>query len=170
MVVRSSHPDDAARLLELNRTLDRESRFMLLEPDERTGGVEQQRALLERISASGHQRMLVADAGDRLAGLLVVTAGLFRRNRRTASVVVGVARDFQRRGVARQLFAAGEAWARARGVRRLELTVMADNAAALALYRALGFEREGVRRGALEVNGAVVDEIYMGKLLPGEQE
>jgi RimJ/RimL family protein N-acetyltransferase len=43
---------------------------------------------------------------------------------------------------------------------------MADNLSALGLYLRSGFQVEGLRREALARDGGVVDEYYMGKLLP----
>lgn len=60
---------------------------------------------------------------------------------------IAVAREFQRRGVARELFAAlAEALGRS-GVGEIMLEVRAGNGAALGLYRSMGFVEEGRRRG-----------------------
>ena len=59
-----------------------------------------------------------------------------------------------------------ERWARERGgIHRLELTVMAHNFKAVALYERAGFTIEGSRRHSLLVDGSYVDEHYMAKLL-----
>jgi RimJ/RimL family protein N-acetyltransferase len=58
-----------------------------------------------------------------------------------------------------------ESWARQVGVRRLELTVRADNGRARRLYERVGYAAEGVRRGSLMVDGELVDEIAMARLL-----
>lgn len=49
-------------------------------------------------------------------------------------------------------------------LKRLELTVFADNAAAIALYEKLGFEREGVLRSYAFRDGAYVDVLAMARL------
>ncbi|KHF26789.1 putative acetyltransferase YhhY [Anoxybacillus sp. BCO1] len=58
-----------------------------------------------------------------------------------------------------------ERWAREKGVHRLELTVVIDNAPAISLYQKMGFEQEGVKRHSLNINGRYVDEYCMAKLL-----
>ena len=44
------------------------------------------------------------------------------------------------------------------------------NDAARALYEKSGFAVEGLRRASMRVNGAYVDEYYMGKLIDGAGE
>jgi RimJ/RimL family protein N-acetyltransferase len=58
-----------------------------------------------------------------------------------------------------------ELWAHRHRVHRLELTVMAHNAAAVALYEKAGFVIEGTRRHSMLIDGSYVDEYYMAKLL-----
>ncbi len=60
---------------------------------------------------------------------------------------LGVAPRCRRRGLARELVLAGAATALGRGARELFLEVGVDNAAACGLYRQLGFEERGRRRG-----------------------
>lgn len=48
---------------------------------------------------------------------------------------------FRRKGVARALMQGAEAWAAAEGVGRLVLSVIDDNAGAVALYRKLGYRK-----------------------------
>ena len=61
-------------------------------------------------------------------------------------VTLGVAPGARRRGAARALLEDMLARARALGIASLTLEVAEDNAAGLALYRALGFEQVGRRR------------------------
>jgi RimJ/RimL family protein N-acetyltransferase len=51
------------------------------------------------------------------------------------------------------------------GVRKLNLSVRADNQRALRLYRSLGFEAEGRTARALRVGGRFFAEVNMGLCL-----
>jgi RimJ/RimL family protein N-acetyltransferase len=163
--IRAAAPDDAGSLLELKRALDRESTFMLLEPDERRTSERDERVHLEVVEGSPNSTVLVAEHGRQLVGYVEASGGEFRRNRSTAHVVIGVRRAYAGRGIGAQLLARLEHWAPSAGVRRVELTVMTDNQAAIGLYRKLGYEREGTRRAALVVDGQPVDELWMAKLV-----
>lgn len=163
--IRLARPADATALLALQHRLDTQSSFMLLEPGEREQAPDR---LRDRLGGQGDIGSfdLVAATADRLAGWLAVEVLPARRASRTGYVVMGVDADAAGRGIGSGLLAAADQQARHRGLRRLELTVMADNLRALGLYLRGGFQVEGLRRQALARDGAAVDEYYMGKLLP----
>jgi len=62
-------------------------------------------------------------------------------------------------GIARQLFLAAFAAARADGIESLTLTVLADNAAARGLYESLGFTEFGMEPRAVKRGGRYVDMV-----------
>ena len=71
------------------------------------------------------------------------------------------------RGIGRSLLEALEGWARSNGLHRLELMVNYNNERAIRLYEKFGFEREGVKRHALRIDGHYIDAFYMAKLIGG---
>lgn len=99
------------------------------------------------------------------AGLHPVGAALRRRHVLTFGI--SVAREAQRQGVGSALLAAlcdyADRWA---GALRIELTVYADNAAAIALYRKFGFQTEGTHRAYALRDGVYVDALAMARLHP----
>jgi [ribosomal protein S18]-alanine N-acetyltransferase len=99
--------------------------------------------ILEIAGASGRWAIDPADPEQQPQGflfdMLLGSAGEI--------VTLGVAPSARRRGAARALLKDLLARARARGVATLTLEVAEDNAAAFALYRGLGFEQVGTRRG-----------------------
>jgi RimJ/RimL family protein N-acetyltransferase len=77
-----------------------------------------------------------------------------------------VAAPWRGRGVGTALVAAAIAWARARGLHKLALSVFPHNHAAIALYRKSGFVEEGrLVRHVRRANGQLWDLIEMGLLL-----
>jgi putative acetyltransferase len=103
-----------------------------------------------------------------LDGEVVGNAGLHRqRGRRQHVAVLGMGvRDAVRcRGIGSALLAAlidlADNWL---DLRRLELTVFHDNAAAIALYGRNGFVTEGVLRSYAFRDGSYVDALMMARL------
>lgn len=181
--IRLAQPDDAAALTAFFAAIDRETKFLLYEPDERTLGPDEWRTRIEAIHREGISEMFVAApepaapesaAGEdtsgasvpgELAGFLLLRGETLRRLRHSATLVVAVRAAYAGQGIATRLFAAAEAAARARGLHRLQLQVQTDNHRAVALYHRWGFTVEGCHRHAVRVDGAWVDDYTMAKLL-----
>ena len=77
-----------------------------------------------------------------------------------------VALDWRGRGVGQTLMSAAIEWARERSLHKLSLGVFVHNAAAIGLYRKLGFVEEGRRiKHYRRASGELWDSIEMGLLL-----
>ncbi|MEM9970673.1 MAG: GNAT family N-acetyltransferase [Pseudomonadota bacterium] len=76
-----------------------------------------------------------------------------------------VAPDRQRRGMGRACLRDFEGQVRAKGARRVFLEVADSNEAAVALYHAEGFRRDGVRHGYYETAQGPLDAVLMSKVL-----
>jgi ribosomal-protein-alanine N-acetyltransferase len=99
--------------------------------------------ILQIAGASGHWAIDPAEPAQQPQGFLFDML----LGRAGEIVTLGVAPSARRQGAARALLKDLLARARALGVASLTLEVAEDNAAALALYADLGFERAGTRRG-----------------------
>ncbi len=115
---------------------------------------------------AGDDRTIVALAGGILVGHATLERERARRSH-AGRIGIGVHDDWVGRGIGRALMAAlvelADDWL---GLRRLELTVVTDNAAALALYRRFGFATEGTHRGWVVRGGKLVDVHAMARLRP----
>ena len=163
--IRYARVEDAASLVWLFKQLDEETNFMLFEPQERTITEEQQANRLMAFEGSPTETMFVAESNGTILGFAVGIGGSANRNRHSLSIVIGVLRAHWNKGVGRELMQSVEAWAQAKNMHRLELTVMAHNTQAITFYEKHGFGREGIKRDALWVEGKYVNEIYMSKLI-----
>jgi L-phenylalanine/L-methionine N-acetyltransferase len=86
------------------------------------------------------------------------------RRTHCASIALAVHDDFYRRGVGSALLTALLDCAdRSFGLRRVELAVFAENAAAIALYRRFGFVEEGRSRGYAMRDGVLADVLHMAR-------
>jgi putative acetyltransferase len=100
----------------------------------------------------------VADASVRRLGAM--------RVRHVASLGIGVHPAYQGIGLGRAMMEAAVAWAEDVGIERLELSVRGDNHRAIALYEAMGFERESLRPRFVKLkDGTYVDDWVMVRYL-----
>lgn len=166
ITIREIREEDAPEYLELAQRLDSETEFMMLEPGERSYGVEQQLQRIRNVLETENAVMLVAEHKGRLIAVLGASGGIYRRNRHNVYIFVGVLQAYAGQGIGTRLFEELEAWARRLGyIHRLELTVMTHNARAIGLYRKMGFEIEGTKRHSIRAGGEYIDEYSMSKLL-----
>jgi putative acetyltransferase len=108
--------------------------------------------------------VLVAELEGQVLGYasLSVSGG---RRRFTGGIGLMVHDDYVGRGIGRALMEALLHLAdNFLGLKRVELDVMVDNAAAIHLYESLGFEREGIMRAANFRGGTFVDLLMMGRV------
>lgn len=163
--IRNIKEEDAGAFLELCLRLDRETEFMLLEPEERMITPEEQRQKITALLAADDSMIFVAEMDGQLVGYLGAYGSSYRRNRHSTYLVLGILQTYSGKGVGTALFTELHRWAEARNLHRLELTVMAHNAAAIALYKKTGFEVEGIKKDSIRLGDNFVDELYMAKLL-----
>jgi RimJ/RimL family protein N-acetyltransferase len=165
ITIRQINMEDAEAYLNLRTQLDYETKFMMLEPGERQFTIELERERLKSLLATDNSMVFLAEDEREAIGFLWANGGMFRRSHHNAHIVIGIRAAFTKQGIGTRLFQACEAWARERGLHRLELTVMTNNSPGIALYKKMGFQIEGTAPDALRVDGAYVDLHYMSKLL-----
>src|SRR3954454_15663712 len=107
-----------------------------------------------------------SSAGSRSPAARAQRGGPAPRAPRRASAHVAdlgllVASGWRRRGVGSALLEQSVAWARAAGVRKLELHVFPHNEPAIALYERFGFRREGYRVAHYRRGREYLDAILM---------
>ena len=168
MRIRHIEEDDIVIFHKMMCRLDEETPFMMYEPGERQARTSSfdplRKIILEAVS--GVDLLLVAENDiDELVGFVWAERGKLNRIAHTAQVVAGIRKGYRHRGIGTEFFRQLEDWARSNGILRLELTVECANTNAFHLYEKVGFEVEGVRRKSMNVDGQLVDEYYMGKLL-----
>ncbi|GHO58318.1 GNAT family N-acetyltransferase [Ktedonobacter robiniae] len=165
MKIRMLCERDAEAFLHLRKQINEETSFMLREPDENATLAKQQLEQFLCHSPQDHLLLLVAEHGEQLVGFLIGERGERQRNRHRLGLVIGILQAFTGQGIGTQFFMTMEDWARQQGIRRLELTVMTHNQAAVALYQKRGFEIEGTMRRTMLIDGDYIDEYMMAKLL-----
>lgn len=160
ITVRGAQPGDAAALAELAAAVAAEPEGWLLgEGGWRTTSDE--RRYLRAVRRHPDAAVFVAESESGIVGRLSVSRDPHPSSRHVADLGLMVAASARRRGVGRALLAAAVEWARAAGVRKLELHVFPHNAPAIALYESFGFVQEGYRREHYRRGNEYVDAILM---------
>ncbi|MGH6958031.1 MAG: GNAT family N-acetyltransferase [Caulobacteraceae bacterium] len=117
-------------------------------------------------TAPANMLRLCANIDGKVIGVSSITR-LENRRAHAGQIGMAVHDAYAGRGAGSALMAAllgyADNWL---GLTRVELTVFADNARAIALYERFGFEREGLHRSFALRDGVLVDALAMARLRP----
>lgn len=163
MIIRKIGIDDSESFLNMLKQLDRETKNMIYEEDERKSTVNDIRKQIEEVTKSD-SLLLVAEADEKLVGFLSADRGFANRIRHSAYIVIGILEAYRGKKIGSRFFEELDKWAATSSIKRLELTVMKHNEAGVNLYKKMGFEIEGVKVKSLAVDGKYIDEYYMAKI------
>jgi RimJ/RimL family protein N-acetyltransferase len=161
-VVRRAQPADAAGLVELARAVGGETGGWLITTSD-WRSVAEERRYLRAIRRYPHAAVYTVETDDgELVGRLSLARDQHSASQHVADLGLMVASGHRRRGIGRALLEQAVEWAREQGVEKLELHVFPHNEAAISLYEAFGFEREGYRRRHYRrSDGSFTDAILM---------
>ena len=124
--------------------------------------LETERRYLAHVDGRANALFLLAWDGGEIIGTLDFHGGNRRRTQHAGEFGLVVRRSHWGRGIGGRLLDTLVAWARTTPeIAKIKLRVQADNAAALALYRARGFTEEGVLRAEMIVDGRPIDVVLM---------
>ena len=166
LLLREAVPDDAPRVLAYLNRVGGESDNLLFGKDGFPLPVEREAAFLEGQRQEERSILVLGFAGEELVCVASCDALTAReRVAHRASVSLTVARDYWGQGIGRGVMEALIAFARQAGLEVLQLEVRADNTRAVALYEHLGFEKLGLYRNFMKVNGQGFDAWYMNLYL-----
>jgi RimJ/RimL family protein N-acetyltransferase len=125
--------------------------------------LEEEAQFLESYCGPANSVLLVAEDAGRVVGLLGLLGRSLPQDAHVGAVGISVHREYRGRGLGTRLMLALFEWAPLHGIRRIEIEAFANNPRAISLYESLGFVREGVRSGAVVVEGEDVDVVCMAR-------
>ena len=142
--LRSATAQDGQAVLENFNTTHAETDFLLTYPEESSFTADQESDFLARKLESPNEIELLAIVDGRVVGTAGVDAlGRKYKLRHRAEFGVSVLRDYWGLGIGGALLDSCTECARRAGFLQLELTAVADNESALALYKKKGFTEFG---------------------------
>ena len=143
-LLRNAEPSDAGAVLENFSLTHAETDYLLTYPDESTFDAEREACFLQRKAESANEIEIIAVADGRVVATAGVDAvGTRDKLRHRAEFGISVLRAYWGLGLGRALTEACIQCAKEAGYEQIELTVVAENERAIALYRKAGFVEFG---------------------------
>jgi len=159
LLVRAALPADADALVELGRSVAAESGLWLTY--DRSRGDE--RRNVRSVRRNPNAAVFVAETEEGVVGRLSIGRNRDPLSPHVAELGLMVAAGARRRGIGSALIEEAVKWAQRAGIVKLELTVFPHNEPAIALYRKLGFRKEGILQRRYFIDGRYVDAMLMAR-------
>ena len=164
--MRRAQPADAAALVVLAEAVGSEPEGWLIS-ESRWRPVGDERRYLKAVRRHPDAAVFLAETDAGIVGRLSISRDPHPASRHVADLGLMVAASARRQGVGSALLEQAVAWARASGIRKLELHVFPHNEAAISLYESFGFVREGYRKQHYRRGREYVDAILMAYVVGG---
>ncbi|MGE3756443.1 MAG: N-acetyltransferase family protein [Pseudobdellovibrionaceae bacterium] len=167
ILVRSATEADASHILSLAKSVIGEEIYQLTSASEFRMTVDDEEKWIRNHLENPNHLLLVATLNNEVIGMLDFSNGHRQRIAHTGEFGMSVAKDFRGQGIGSFLLSSLFEWAKSnRNLEKINLSVHGNNERAVALYKKMGFEVEGVRKKDLNYgDGKYIDTVLMGKFL-----
>ena len=143
-VLRNAAADDAQAVLDIFLLTHAQTDFLASYPDECTFTIEGEAKFLQAQADSDNGIEILAEVDGTVAGMAGISSvGPKSKVRHRADFGISVDKAYWRLSIGRALTEACIECAKAAGYAQIELSVVADNAHAIALYESFGFREYG---------------------------
>lgn len=122
--------------------------------------LESTRAFVQGNISGGQIQLVVVDGG-RVVGWCDITSNTRASQKHIGTLGTGLIPEYRGRGIGRALLTEAIRHGWEKGLTRIQLDVNGENLNAIALYKKLGFETEGVKRKAFCMDGYYMDVVSM---------
>ncbi len=167
VIVRSATKQDAAAILDLSKNVIGEEIYQLTSGSEFKMTIEAEEKWIESHYANPNHIILVAEMNSKIIGMLDFSNGHRQRIAHTGEFGMSVDKSARDQGIGSLLLAALIEWASKNStIEKIGLSVHSNNKRAVALYKKMGFEVEGVRKRDLKYGeGQYIDTVVMGRFV-----
>ena len=163
MEIRLIELSDAENFVNFYDKFIRETNYLLPTIEESSKTVEQQENSIKK--CCDYKQVFVAIDNNKIIGFMGVSRSPMSKVKHIANFAIGVLNEYRKQGIASKLISYAEHWLKEKGVKRIEMTVIAENAPAIACYEKNGYKREGTREKSISMNGKYYDELFMAKVI-----
>lgn len=167
VLIRSAVKQDAAAILELSKDVIREEIYQLTSGAEFKMTIDAEEKWIESHLSNPNHIILVAEMNSEIVGLLDFSNGHRQRIAHTGEFGMSVEKSVRDQGIGSLLLEVLIEWAaQNKTIEKIGLNVHSNNERAIALYKKMGFEIEGIRKRDLKYgDDQYVDTTVMGRFV-----
>ena len=161
--IRHVIPEDAAATVAFTNHVCQQTDFLSFGAGEYDRTENEQLNRINKIIKSDNQLFLLAILQDDLAGMINFGAGKRPRTRHSGDFGMSVRKKYWGLGIGSMLLQSLIDWCQETGfIKKINLKVRTDNAAAIRLYERKGFKTEGTITRDYQIDSEFFDSLCMG--------
>ena len=168
-VIRKAIPDDAKAVAAVINSVILEGKYTALT---NPFTVEEERIFIEGLC--NRSALFVAEVDEEIVGIQVVEPDALAQHtdsmQHVATIGTWVQSNFRGRKIGQLLAEASFEFAHAKNFRKIAIQVIADNTRALRFYGNLGFEKIGIAKKHVKLEGKFCDVYYLEKFLTKDKK
>lgn len=166
IIIREATVDDAEAMIAFLNIVGGESDNLMHGANGFNVPVEGVKRRIQASSDADNSVILIALAGNEIIGRAELAGYPGTRIHHNAKFSISVRKDYWNMKIGTKLMTEIVACAEKMNLRNIELEVVADNAAAIALYHKMGFSDIGIYKNFWFANNVYSDAIVMQKSIP----
>ena len=163
-VIRKAIPDDAQAVASVINSVILEGKYTALT---NPFTEEEERAFIGGLGA--RSALFVAEVDDEIVGIQIIEPDALAQYtdsmQHVATIRTWIQADFRGCKIGQLLAEASFKFAHAKNFRKIAIQVIADNTGALRFYGNLGFEKIGIAKKHVKLEGKFCDVFYLEKFL-----
>lgn len=166
VILREAKKEDAQAMTDFYNVVGGETDFLSFGKNEFKMSLNDYEKFIESTEKENNSIILVAAIDDKIVSIASINSNQKARSKHVGTFGIVIAEQFCGLGLGRKIMDHLIEWAKLNGVtKKITLVTREDNDRAIALYKKVGFEEEGMLKKENYINGVYYNTIIMGLLL-----
>lgn len=162
-ILRSPIKEDAQAMIDYLNIIGGESDFITFGKNEFSMSVEAEQDYIERINSMDNSKNVLIIIEDEIVGIASITSVQKERMKHNGTLGISIRKKYWSIGLGSEIMNYLIDWAKSNKItKKINLLVREDNIRGVKLYEKFGFEKEGLLKKDICVNGVYYNTIAMG--------
>ncbi|EQK40618.1 acetyltransferase family protein [[Clostridium] bifermentans ATCC 19299] len=162
-ILRSPIKEDAQAMIDYLNIIGGESDFITFGKNEFSMSVEAEQDYIERINSMYNSKNVLIIIEDEIVGIASITSVQKERMKHNGTLGISIRKKYWGIGLGSEIMTYLIDWAKSNKItKKINLLVREDNIRGVKLYEKFGFEKEGLLKKDICVNGVYYNTIAMG--------
>lgn len=162
-ILRSPNKEDAQAMIDYLNIIGGESDFITFGKNEFSMSVEAEQDYIERVNSMNNSKNVLIIIENEIVGIASITSVQKERMKHNGTLGISLRKKYWGIGLGSEIMAYLIDWAKSNKItKKINLLVREDNIRGVKLYEKFGFEKEGLLKKDMYVNGVYYNTIVMG--------